>query len=244
MKSILMIGQSNMAGRGDFEEVSPIDNPRTYMLRNGRWQPMSEPVNPDRSVVYPLSGEERVHSGISLAARFADCFAHYFDEDIGLIPCAEGGSKISEWAEGELLFDHALMQTKLAMRTSDLAGIIWHQGESDSKCSEDVEAYFDRLTGVIAALRRRLGREDLPVVMGELGDVSAYKNGVMRYWQEINREIHRASAAIGNCGVASSAGLKLRHDKLHFNSTALRTLGERYFDIYRNLQHGIGGKDL
>ncbi|MBQ2401175.1 MAG: hypothetical protein II311_04070, partial [Lachnospiraceae bacterium] len=32
---------------------------------------------------------------------------------------------------GELLYDHAVMQSKLAQRTSEIAGILWHQGESD-----------------------------------------------------------------------------------------------------------------
>ena len=48
--SFLMIGQSNMAGRGDFGEVEPISNPMCYMLRMGRWQRMSEPINPDRAI--------------------------------------------------------------------------------------------------------------------------------------------------------------------------------------------------
>ena len=53
-----MLGQSNMAGRGDFGEVEEINNPLCYMLRNGRWQPMSEPINPDRHVFGYL------HSGV------------------------------------------------------------------------------------------------------------------------------------------------------------------------------------
>ena len=37
VKSFLMIGQSNMAGRGHLHEVKPIVNERIVMLRNGRW---------------------------------------------------------------------------------------------------------------------------------------------------------------------------------------------------------------
>ncbi|MBO7376537.1 MAG: hypothetical protein J6V01_05470, partial [Clostridia bacterium] len=48
--SFLMIGQSNMAGRGDIGTVEPILDPDLLMLRNCRWQPLSEPVNPDRGV--------------------------------------------------------------------------------------------------------------------------------------------------------------------------------------------------
>lgn len=50
MKSILLIGQSNMAGRGFIEDVPPIYNERINMLRNGRWQMMAEPLNFDRHV--------------------------------------------------------------------------------------------------------------------------------------------------------------------------------------------------
>ena len=42
MKSVLMIGQSNMAGRGFLNEVPMICNERIQMLRNGRWQMMAD----------------------------------------------------------------------------------------------------------------------------------------------------------------------------------------------------------
>ena len=38
--SFLMIGQSNMAGRGFASEVEPIQNEHIKVLRNGRWQGM------------------------------------------------------------------------------------------------------------------------------------------------------------------------------------------------------------
>ena len=36
MHAFLMIGQSNMAGRGTVSEVAPIRNPHLSVLRNGR----------------------------------------------------------------------------------------------------------------------------------------------------------------------------------------------------------------
>ena len=44
MKSILLVGQSNMAGRGFMTEVEPIINERIKVLKNGRWQFMEEPI--------------------------------------------------------------------------------------------------------------------------------------------------------------------------------------------------------
>ena len=93
--SFLMIGQSNMAGRGNLGEVEPIENNRCYMLRMGRWQAMSEPINPDRAIFrgkYP--------SGVSLGASFADSFANATGLEVGLIPCADGGTKIQQWQPG------------------------------------------------------------------------------------------------------------------------------------------------
>lgn len=89
--SFLMIGQSNMAGRGDLADVEPIENDLCFMLRMGRWQRMSEPINPDRGICAEFQ------PGASLAASFADCAAKEFNTRIGLIPCADGGTSIAQW---------------------------------------------------------------------------------------------------------------------------------------------------
>jgi len=127
--SFLMMGQSNMAGRGKIGEVPPIISPSIHMLRNGRWVMMSEPINPDRQV-HPTIEKFPV-SGISLAASFAGEYAKHFNCDVGLIPCADGGTSLDDWAVGDLLYDNAVFQAKLAQRTGELAGILWHQGEGD-----------------------------------------------------------------------------------------------------------------
>lgn len=47
--SFLLIGQSNMAGRGSLREAPPLKDARILVLRNGRWQEAYRPVNGDRS---------------------------------------------------------------------------------------------------------------------------------------------------------------------------------------------------
>ena len=235
MKAFLMIGQSNMAGRGDFGEVEPIRNPRCFMLRNGRWQPMSEPVNPDRSILEPIEGTENIHSGVSLAPSFADAYAEAYQEEVGLIPCADGGTCIDQWRRGEVLFDHAVLQTGLARRSAQLAGILWHQGESDSVSLERAATYQEKLVAFFRDLREALGCGDVPVVMGELADVSGFRNGLFRYHREVTAEIRRAAARIPRCAVVGVEGLTLRADRAHFDSRSLRALGRRYFDAYQRL---------
>ena len=137
IRSFLLVGQSNMAGRGDLTAANALTAPDCFMLRMGRWQPMSEPINVDRSVA-----EGAVpRSGANLAASFAAQLQKETGAKIGLIPCADGGTRISQWQPGEVLFDHAVFQAKLAQRTSLLTAILWHQGESDCLAPEQLEAY-------------------------------------------------------------------------------------------------------
>lgn len=224
---VLMMGQSNMAGRGNLGEVKPIRNPLCYMLRMGRWQPMCEPVNPDRAIF-----EGMFRSGISLAASFADEYAKHFQQMVGLIPCADGGTNLQQWMPGELNYDHAVMQAKLALRTSSLKAILWHQGESDCQADETVEQYTRRFVQMIEQFRRDIGAQALPVLVGELPEVIAPKWKTEGRQVLFNQNLHRLPQMISNCAVVSSAGLTLKPDGLHFDAQACREFGKRYFESY------------
>lgn len=225
--SFLMIGQSNMAGRGDFGEVEPIQNNKCFMLRMGRWQPMSEPINPDREIL-----ENYFHSGIGLAASFADELSKYTGCEIGLIPCADGGTGIKQWQPGELLYDHAVAMAKLAMRTSDLCGIIWHQGESDCHKLDENEYRQDFLK-VMTSLRKDIG-EKLPIIIGEISDKITDK-WELDSVENMNILLHKLQKELPLCEIVSVAGLELKADGIHFNSKSCRELGKRYFEKYRDI---------
>ena len=95
-----------MAGRGYLEEAVEIDTTHIKALRNGRWQNMFRPINPDRSF-----------SGVSLAERYAE----KYKVDVGLICCADGGTHLEQWKVGGILLDNAICQARLALRTSTIA---------------------------------------------------------------------------------------------------------------------------
>ncbi|MDH6368843.1 hypothetical protein M2444_000621 [Paenibacillus sp. PastF-3] len=228
IKSFLMIGQSNMAGRGFIHEVPPIYNERIQMLRNGRWQMMAEPINYDRPV-----------SGISLAGSFADAWCRENEEDIiGLIPCAEGGSSIDEWAVDGALFKHALQETKFAMQNSELSGVLWHQGESDSS-NGNYKVYYQKLLLIFTALRKELDAPNIPFIMGGLGDFLG-KDGFGKHCTEyelMNQELQKYAFEQDDCYFVTASGLTSNPDGIHIDAISQRKFGLRYFEAFINKQH-------
>lgn len=230
MYSFLLIGQSNMAGRGFPAEVDPIPNDHIYVLRNGRWWPMYVPVNPDR-----------VTAGINLAESFAYQFLQDHPGDtVGLIPCADGGTRLEQWLPGEVLYDHAVMMTSLAKRTSTLAGILWHQGESDCY-PEWFSTYGTRCASVLDSLRRDLGTPDIPLILGGLGEYLAnHSSDVFKNYVHINQQLQQIASTMSCCGYAGSEGLAGNPDNMHFTANALREFGLRYYKEFVRLCPELG----
>ncbi|XXM70763.1 sialate O-acetylesterase [Lysinibacillus sphaericus] len=235
MKSILLIGQSNMAGRGFIEDVPPIYNEHIQMLRNGRWQMMAEPINVDRHV-----------SGVGPAASFA----HAWTEDhpggsIGIIPCAEGGSSIDEWTVDGLLTRHAISQAKLAAETSEIVGILWHQGESDSYGGR-YKTYENKFLSLFKHLREELNTPDIPIMIGELGHYlgeSGFGKSAVEY-QQINDVLSKVAHSERNCYFVTSKGLTANPDGIHIDAGSQRKFGLRYYEAFSKQQHVLDPLDI
>ncbi len=224
--SILIIGQSNMGGRGFKEEVPPIINDRLYVLRNGRWRAMYVPVNPDR-----------VTSGINLVESFADLYSKEHNVDVGIIPCADGGTSLDQWQVGGLLFDHACYMAELASRTSTIAAVLWHQGESD--CSEDrYPLYEEKLTIILDAFRKKLNLYDVPFLLGGLGDYLEFcdMSDKLKNYIYVNEALEMVAGKNKMTGFVSAEGLGANPDNLHFSAEALREFGVRYYNEFVKIE--------
>lgn len=226
--SFLMIGQSNMAGRGFINDVPPIYNERIRMLRNGLFQFMEEPINYDRSI-----------AGVSLAASFAAawCKKNKQQDEIGLIPCAEGGSSLDDWSVDGALFANAIAQTKLAQRVSTLDGIIWHQGEAESH-SGKYHDYCDKFFIIIERLRQELNVPEIPLIIGGLGDYLG--DSIFGHFDEynlVNEELKRFAHSYNNCYYVTAKGLTSNPDGIHLNAVSQRIFGLRYFEAYDQKCH-------
>lgn len=214
MKLFLLIGQSNMAGRGKVEPQDQVENPHIFMLtKDLKWVPAKDPLHFDKSA-----------AGVGLGSEFArEVLKADPKSTIGLIPCAVGGTSLDQWKAGGGLYNAAVTRSKEAMKQGKLAGILWHQGESDSGNPQNVATYSDRLEVMIGQLRKDLDAAKVPLVMGEL--IHEFKTNA-----SINVELAKAAKKIPLCVLVSSEGLGKK--ALHFDSADLRTFGKRYADGY------------
>lgn len=228
MKSILMIGQSNMAGRGFINEVPMICNERILMLRIAGWQMMAEPINYDRP-----------NAGIGLAGSFAAmwCMEHE-GEQIGLIPCAEGGSSLDDWAVDKNLFKNAVIQAGFAMQDSELIGILWHQGESDSY-GGGYQTYYKKLQVIIESLRKELNAFEVPLIIGGLGDFLG-KNGFglnCTEYELVNEQLLKFAREQENSCFVTAEGLTPNPDGIHMDAVSQRRFGVRYYEAFVKREH-------
>lgn len=84
---------------------------------------------------------------------------------IGLVPCAIGGTNISEWRKGSFHYEQMVRRTRVALQSGGIIrALLWYQGESDTITLEDAESYKGRLEKFFMDLRSDLQDPMLPII--------------------------------------------------------------------------------
>jgi hypothetical protein len=235
----ILAGQSNMAGRGLLEAADTLPNRHVLRLNaRGQWEIAQDPIHFDKAIAGVGPG---LTFGHLLAAADTSIV-------IGLIPCAVGGSGIEAWTPGAYFadtqshpYDDALARARAAQQVGTLAGIIWHQGETDSSPERSL-LYAQKLTALIARFRADLQQPTLPFVAGQLPAFQGEYVDAAGV-RHMNPSVARLNAALASLrkkvphyAVVSVAGTTDRGDHLHFDARSARLLGQRYAQAMQQLQ--------
>lgn len=231
----LLIGQSNMAGRGEVlpEDFTPITG--VYLLNsNGDIVQASAPLNQYSTIRKKMSMQ-----GYSLGLSFAETMHCQNGRPVLLVVNARGGSRLEQWEKGSggylfskndgddealwgtempSFYDEAIRRTLQACKYGKLKAILWHQGESDYIPGR-AETYTERFSGFVANLRSALG--SVPIVVGEVN--YAYKGASI-----INPILRLTAEQIPDCICVSAEGCPAKADSTHFNRAGCILLGQRY----------------
>lgn len=224
----LLIGQSNMSGRGKILKERKVQSNILALNKNQEWDVAKDPIHFDRDYA-------GVGPGISFAKEMQK---ENESVTIGLIPCAWGGSPIRVWKSGVKYFknypyDEAIERAKIAMQKGRLKGVLWHQGESNNT-QDKSRTYLEHLKKLVSNLRKDLNAPNLPFIAGEIG---RFNKG-----DYINNIINKLPNEVENTAVVSSLGLSDRGDQLHFNSNSIQELGKRYAVAMKKLQNNTTNK--
>lgn len=227
----LLIGQSNMAGRGQLDSA-------TVHFRSNKVL-MIDSTNTWTIAKHPIHFDKPKAVGVGLALTFSERVAEAFPHStIGLIPCAVGGSGISDWQPtvrhqqtGIYAYDAMMARTKAARKSGKIRAVLWHQGENDSN-ELRISDYEEKLITFFNNLRKELKLRKQPIIVATMADFYVAKNPVAA---QANAIIKSLPSKLPNMYVVDASDLTHNGDQVHFGSASLEELGYRYADKY--LQH-------
>lgn len=228
----LLMGQSNMAGRGKIEAIDTLTHSRVFMLNiDTAWVPATNPIHFDKPTIV----------GTGLGMTFGKIMAEENSNiKIGIVPCAKGGSSINQWFRDSLHiqtnsypYNEMIFKAKKAMETGTIKGILWHQGESDTKTMADINNYKSKFNALLDSIGNDLNINPVPVVIGEIGYFFYQKNPLA---EDLNIQLEQIANSNNCIGLVKSDNLNHKGDTTHFDSKAYRLLGMRYAEKMKILQ--------
>ncbi|XP_042753973.1 probable carbohydrate esterase At4g34215 isoform X2 [Lactuca sativa] len=214
-KSIFILaGQSNMSGRGGVVNdtwdnyIPPESYPNLAILRLSadlNWQLATEPLHRDIDTAKACGVGPGMAFASSLLGKDSTVGV------VGLVPCAVGGTNISQWARGGELYKQLIRRAEAALEGGGtIRGLLWFQGESDTVNREDAESYKTRLQNFYlhVALASGEGEYVEMVREGQLG------------------------MDLVNLRTVDAKGLSLEPDGLHLTTPSQVSLGHMLADAF------------
>ena len=226
----LLIGQSNMAGRGELKpkDCSPVEG--VWLLKtDGTIEPAACPMNRYSTIRKGIEMQK-----MSPAYSFGKTLHKVTGRKILLVVNARGGSAIEEWKKGNgktLYYEEAVRRTKEALRYGTLKGVLWHQGESNIA---GADRYIEQLIAIIENLRKDFDNERLPFIAGEIAHWNAGAS-------VMNAAIRSLPARVEHTGYVTSEGARPLKDfgDPHFNRKGSMLMGKRYARKILEMVYGI-----
>lgn len=244
----LLAGQSNMHGFGRIVRPPPADPAVRACYMNDEWGIARDPIhNVGESVDavhngWPDPDKPRRRArrrtiparGAGPGVPFALAMRRLTGVPQGLIPCAHGGTSMTQWdpalkALGPRSLYGALCR-RLRKNGGRAAGALWYQGESDAGPA-NAACYEARLKRLIRALRRDTRNPALPFVMVQLARVfnrgaAPAGDRAAAGWNRIQDIQRRLPDRVPHCAAVPAIDLPL-DDLIHVSEAGMRRLGPR-----------------
>lgn len=205
----LIAGQSNAVGYARDVCLDPSSAGVSVFRLCGRWELAAHPLNDGTDCKYKnLDVPAPAHSPW---LSFAKMVYHTTGLPIGLIPAALGGSPLSAWEPGALLYENALQMIRDS--GGRIRGVLWYQGCTDALACE-TRGYAERFYKMAEGFRAALAAPDLPFFTCQLnGFAEPGSPKDDEAWAEI-RNAQAEAAERAGIYLLPTAGMRL-YDAIH-----------------------------
>lgn len=236
---VLLAGQSNMDG----------NVPITALPLEFR-QPPAKVSMIDRGQPARIGGGKFFGPEVAFAAAVA---AARPSDDFLLVKRAMGGTSLAGWAPQwdksrlaskydtaagpiyrKLLADYA---AAIKGRPARLTGVLWMQGESDTRYPALGPNYFENFKTLIAAFRRDLNAPGLPFFFGRVNmpaDATEDDKKTIKfpYIQQVRAAQERAAREIPGVYLIETDDLGKQSDRIHYDAAGQIALGRRFGEAW------------
>lgn len=237
-----ILGQSNAQGMGLGLDVTGPDSPHP---RVHQWAMGGRSKGTVVAAVDPLLHEVPAKNTVGFGMTFAKELAERTGRYVLLIPGARGDTSFApkhgytwdpqnESTRVNLYLDacDAIDAVLAAYPGSELAAVLWHQGESDVPLTPAPE-YRTKLDLVVSDLRRRYGQQ-LPFLIGQMSPEELERTdrdcaGINAVHADTPNRHDRAAFVETPWGCLNSA------EDRHMNAVGQRTLGRSMWDAYSRM---------
>ena len=213
----MLAGQSNMSGKVPAPIVQRASN-NVFMWRNSKngWVTALEPVNSFSGSGFGPSLSFGLHLIQSLNTK---------DLQIGLINCAVPGSRIETWVGDSARYSECKREVDAALASGNavLEGVIWSQGEGNTRTKEAADRWLPYTRILFNRIRRDFGNPNLPIVYAQLGEKP--KEAGFPYWAYLQAIQPQLAGTYTRMIVTSDLA---KVDALHFDLASQVVIGARF----------------
>jgi Carbohydrate esterase, sialic acid-specific acetylesterase len=203
----ILAGQSNMLGRGFPLSQGESSSPNLLIWRNG-WEVARD----------PLGDPAKKGNGIGPGMTFGlTLLAQTTIGKIGLVMCAQSGTRIADWQPSKNTYVQCISQTK-AMGLP-VAGVLFLQGESDADNNNGASNWENQFRNMYTAFQLDIGGK---FIIGQIGKLD--KDNFPH--QETVRQQQAAAAADLNLPLVVTSDLPSNGE--HFTVSGYKQVGARF----------------
>ena len=237
----LLLGQSNMAGRGNLDELSLDEkpDPAIQLFRHGDWLEARHPLQDADDPVFSVNADRL--GGVGPGLSFAQAMRRATGMPVGLLLCAKGGTGIGAWERGGELYGAMLERVRQASATRSLAGALVYVGEGDTRSLEAAEAWATAFEQLVENLRSDVGNPELPIVFAQIATITPERRARREHgfagWDRLKQI--QAAVRLPHLAMVKTDDLALKPDGLHLATSAALILGERFATAMLDLDNRI-----